>query len=231
MSISERMAMQARAAAASHVKPITAPKKVNTVSAVNRAAKQASVAKSDSNRGGNGAPPEAKKPVAAMSAAQRIARQGTVARQNSAASANVPPPPASNPAPTMSAAERIQNQALVASAQKRGTTKAEVTEKVLAEIKAKYKVFLANIDKELAKLGPMYFVPTAKPAAAPAAAQAAKVEAVADKVNGISTAEGEMVVEAQPSEPVPGMPFQATPVITPAPKRKSRRKKADTETA
>lgn len=231
MSISERMAMQARAAAASHVKPITAPKKVNTVSAVNRAAKQASVAKSDSNRGGNGAPPEAKKPVAAMSAAQRIARQGTVARQNSAASANVPPPPASNPAPTMSAAERIQNQALVASAQKRGTTKAEVTEKVLAEIKAKYKVFLANIDKELAKLGPMYFVPTAKPAAAPAVAQAAKVEAVADKVNGISTAEGEMVVEAQPSEPVPGMPFQATPVITPAPKRKSRRKKADTETA
>lgn len=231
MSISERMAMQARAAAASHVKPITAPKKVNTVSAVNRAAKQASVAKSDSNRGGNGAPPEAKKPVAAMSAAQRIARQGTVARQNSAASANVPPPPASNPAPTMSAAERIQNQALVASAQKRGTTKAEVTEKVLAEIKAKYKVFLANIDKELAKLGPMYFVPTAKPAAAPAAAQAAKVEAVADKVNGISTAEGEMVVEAQPSEPVPGMPFQATPVITPAPKRKARRKKADTETA
>jgi hypothetical protein len=231
MSISERMAMQARAAAASHVKPITAPKKVNTVSAVNRAAKQASVAKSDSNRGGNGAPPEAKKPVAAMSAAQRIARQGTVARQNSAASANVPPPPASNPAPTMSAAERIQNQALVASAPKRGTTKAEVTEKVLAEIKAKYKVFLANIDKELAKLGPMCFVPTAKPAAAPAAAQAAKVEAVSDKVNGISTAEGEMVVEAQPSEPVPGMPFQATPVITPAPKRKSRRKKADTETA
>ena len=231
MSISERMAMQARAAAASHVKPITAPKKVNTVSAVNRAAKQASVAKSDSNRGGNGAPPEAKKPVAAMSAAQRIARQGTVARQNSAASANVPPPPASNPAPTMSAAERIQNQALVASAQKRGTTKAEVTEKVLAEIKAKYKVFLANIDKELAKLGPMYFVPTAKPAAAPAAAQAAKVEEVADKVNGISTAEGEMVVEAQPSEPVPGMPFQATPVITPAPKRKVRRKKADKETA
>ena len=231
MSISERMAMQARAAAASHVKPITSPKKANTVSAVNRAAKQASVAKSDSNRGGNGAPPEAKKPVAAMSAAQRIARQGTVARQNSAASANVPPPPASNPAPTMSAAERIQNQALVASAQKRGTTKAEVTEKVLAEIKAKYKVFLANIDKELAKLGPMYFVPTAKPAAAPAAAQAAKVESVSDKVNGISTAEGEMVVEAQPSEPVPGMPFQATPVITPAPKRKSRRKKADTETA
>ena len=231
MSISERMAMQARAAAASHVKPITAPKKVNTVSAVNRAAMQASVAKADSNRGGNAAPPEAKKPVAAMSAAQRIARQGTVARQNSAASANVPPPPASNPAPTMSAAERIQNQALVASAQKRGATKAEVTEKVLADIKAKYKVFLANIDKELAKLGPMYFVPTAKPAAAPAAAQAAKVEAVADKVNGISTAEGEMVVEAQPSEPVPGMPFQATPVITPAPKRKARRKKADTETA
>lgn len=231
MSISERMAMQARAAAASHVKPITAAKTATTVSAVNRAAKQASVAKSDSNRGGNGAPPEAKKPVAAMSAAQRIARQGTVARQNSAASANVPPPPASNPAPTMSAAERIQNQALVASAQKRGTTKAEVTEKVLAEIKAKYKVFLANIDKELAKLGPMYFVPTAKPAVAPAAAQAAKVEAVADKVNGISTAEGEMVVEAQPSEPVPGMPFQATPVITPAPKRKARRKKADTETA
>lgn len=75
MSISERMAMQARAAAASHVKPITAPKKVNTVSAVNRAAKQASAAKSDSNRGGNDAPPEAKKPVAAMSAAQRIARR------------------------------------------------------------------------------------------------------------------------------------------------------------
>jgi hypothetical protein len=235
MSISERMAMQARAAAASHVKPITAPKKVNTVSAVNRAAKQANVAKADSNRGGNAAPPEAKKPVAVMSAAQRIARQGTVARQNSAASANVPPPPASNPAPTMSAAERIQNQALVASAQKRGTTKAEVTEKVLADIKAKYKVFLANIDKEIAKLGPMYFVPTAKPAAATAAAPAVvaveKSEEVADKVNGISTAEGEMVIEAQPSEPVPGMPFQATPVITTVPKRRARRKKKDTETA
>jgi len=235
MSISERMAMQARAAAASHVKPITVAKTVTTVSAASRAAKQANVAKADGNRSTKGTPPEAKNPAATMSAAQRIARQGTVAKQNSAALANVPPPPETKAAPTMSANDRIQKQAIVAAAQKHGSVKADVNEQVLAQIRAKYKVFLANLEKELAKMGPMFFTPTDKPAAAPAAAPAVaaveKSEEVADKVNGIATAEGEMVIEAQPSEPVPGMPFQATPVITTVPKHRARRKKTDTETA
>lgn len=231
MSISERMAMQARAAAASHVKPITAAKTATTVSAVSRAAKQANVAKADGNRSTKGTPPEAKNPAATMSAAQRIARQGTVARQNSAARANVPPPPETKSAPTMSANDCIQKQALAAAAQKCGSVKAEANEQVLAQIRAKYNVFMANLEKELAKMGPMFFTPTAKPAAAPAVAAVEKSEEVADKVNGVATAEGEMVIEAQPSEPVPGMPFQATPVITTVPKRRTRRKKPDTETA
>ena len=224
MSISERMAMQARAAAASHVKSITAAKTATTVSAVSRAARQANVATADSNRSTKGTPPEAAKPAATMSAAQRIARQGTVAKQNSAALANVPPPPETKAAPTMSVAERIRNQALVAAAQKCGTTKATVDGQVLAQIRAKYTVFLTNIETEISNMEPMFFTPTASPAAE-------KSEEVADKVNGIATAEGEMVIEAQPSEPVPGMSFQATPVITTAPKRRARRKKTDTETA
>lgn len=231
MSISERMAMQARAAAASHVTPIAAAKTVTTVSAASRAAKQANVATADSNRSTKGNPLEAKKPAATMSASQRIARQGTVAKQNSAALANVPPPPETKAAPTMSVAERIRNQALVAAAQKCGTTNATVDGQVLAQIRAKYKVFLTNIETEISNMGPMFFTPTANPADAPAAVAAEKSEEVADKVNGIATAEGEMVIEAQPSEPVPGMPFQATPVITTAPKRRARRKKTDTETA
>lgn len=217
MSISERMAMQARAAAASHVKPVTAVKKATTVSVTNRAAKQANIAKADSNRAGHGAPPEARKPVSSMSAAQRIARQGTVAKQGSVAAAKVPPPPDTKPVATMSAADRIQKQAIVASAQKRGDVKAEVNKDFLAKLKLEYAEFVKKLMAEMEKEGPLYFAGQTAPAN--------KAEPVADKVNGISTAEGEMVVEAAPSEPVPGMPFQATPVITTPSKRKSRKKK------
>lgn len=224
MSISERMAMQARAAAASHVKPITAAKTATTVSAVSRAAKQANVATADGNRSTKGTPPEAKKPAATMSAAQRIARQGSVAKQTSAALANVPPSPETKAAPTMNASGRIQKQAIIAAAQKRGNIKTEVTSALLEQIRGEYKVYAKNLLAELAKEGPLFFVP--------GTVQAKEAEDAINKVNGISTAEGEMVVEAKPSEPISGMPFQATPVITNVAKKKSRRKKEkSTETA
>lgn len=223
MSISERMAMQARAAAASHVKPIAPAKQAATVSVASRAAKQANVAKADSNHAGNGAPPEARKPVATMSAAQRIARQGTVARQNSDTASRVPPPAEAKPTASMSAAERIQKQAITASAQKRGNIKTEVTQELLDKIRAEYKVFAKGLLEELEKEGPLFFV---------AGNVGAKPKpAVAEAANGVSTAEGEMVIEAKPSEPVPGMPFQATPVITPAPKRRGRKTKREAASA
>ena len=222
MSIRERMALQARAAAASHVKPVTTATTVATVSAASRVAKQASVVQATASSPAVGAPPEATATSSSMGAAQRIARQGNVAKQNSAAAARMAPPPEPAATVTMSAAERIRKQAIVAVAQKAGTNRAEVNEQVLADIRAKYAVFLAEIEKEMSTMGPMYFVPNQ--------ATEAKAEEVADKVNGISTAEGEMVVEAQPSEPVPNMPYQATPVIET--RRKPRRKKAsETETA
>ena len=221
MTISERMAMQARAAAASHVNPIISAKTTATVSAAARAAKQASVVQSTRGPSGAGAPPDAKTTGNSMGAMERIARQGSVARQNSAAAAHIAPPPAEKTAATLSASERIHKQALTAAAQARGSTKADVNEQVLADIRARYAVYLANIDKEIAASGPLYFVP-GQP-------QGDTVETVADNANGISTAEGTMVMEAEPSEPVPNMPYQATPVIIPEqPKRKPRRKKADT---
>lgn len=113
------------------------------------------------------------------------------------------PPPAATPAPSMSAAERIQKQAIAAIAQKNGDTKVEVNKDIIEKLKAQYKVFLKKLEAELAKEGPMYFVQkTESPEATP--------------VNGVSTAEGEMVIEAKASEPVTGMPYQATPVISTA---------------
>ena len=219
MSISERMAMQARAAAASHVRPAPAPRPAATVSEASRLARQASVASADSAR--SGVQQSQGDRVAVMSAAERIARQGAVAQQNRIDAARMPLPPEPKAAATMSAEERIRKQAIVAAAQKNIDGKASVTDRVLADIRARYQVFLANLDKELSTMDPLFFMPNPAPEE--------KVEEVADKVNGISTAEGEMVVEAEPSEPVPGMPFQATPVITTGPKRKPRRKKAADE--
>lgn len=192
MSIAERMAMQARAAAASHQAPVKSVTKAASVSAAQRMAKQATVTKA--------APPAPKAAPAAVSAAQRIARQASIAKQDNAATAAVPPPPATTPSPTMSAAERIQKQAITATVQKNGETKAEVNKDIIEKLRAEYKVFLKKLEAELAKEGPMYFIPkTDAPKATP--------------VNGVSTAEGEMVIEAKASEPVPGMPYQATPVI------------------
>ena len=195
MTIAERMAMQARAAVASHQAPMKSVTKSATVSAAQRMAKQATVTKA--------APPAPKATPASGSAAQRIARQASIARQDSVSTAAVPPPPAATPAPSMSAAERIQKQAIAAIAQKNGDTKVEVNKDIIEKLKAQYKVFLKKLEAELAKEGPMYFVQkTESPEATP--------------VNGVSTAEGEMVIEAKASEPVTGMPYQVTPVISTA---------------
>lgn len=196
MSIAERMAMQARAAVASHQAPMKSVTKSATVSAAQRMAKQATVTKA--------APPAPKAAPASVSAAQRIARQASIARQESVSTAAVPPPPpAAAPAPSMSAAERIQKQAIAAVAQKNGDTKVEVNKDIIEKLKAQYKVFLKKLEAELAKEGPMYFVPKAE-------------STEVTPVNGVSTAEGEMVIEAKASEPVTGMPYQATPVISTA---------------
>lgn len=206
MSIAERMAMQARAAAASHQAPVKSVTKSATVSAAQRMARQATVTKT--------APPAPKAAPASVSAAQRIARQASIARQESVSTAAVPPPPAAAPAPSMSAAERIQKQAIAGVAQKNGDTKVEVNQDIIEKLKAQYKVFLKKLEAELAKEGPMYFVPKAE-------------STEATPVNGVSTAEGEMVIEAKASEPVTGMPYQATPVIStveakPEPKKAPR---------
>ena len=213
------MAMQARKAAASHQPPIKSAPAPKSTSATSRVAKQSSVAASTAAHAKM--PDPVKKPEG-VSMSQRIARQGTVCRQDSARVSKIAPPPAEQVKPSMSAADRIQKQAVVASAQKHGNTKVEVNDDFLKKLRAEYAVYVKNLMAELEKSGPLYFVPENK--------EPEKVEpAVVDNVNGVSTAEGEMVMVAEPSEPVPGMPFQATPVITtPEAKRSARksRKKA-----
>lgn len=205
MSINERIAMQARAAAATHVNPGDAPKTVSSVSAATRAMRQAAVASQSAN-----VQPAEPATGAGMSAAQRVARQGTVARQSSARAATAVE---QKDAPATTVAERIQRQAAAVSVER--SSRPESPEALLAECRKKYEIFLANADKMIAEHGPMVFV----------AGEARLSEAV--PVSGISTAEGEIVIEAKASEPVPGMPFQATPVITevPFPLRTPRRAK------
>ena len=92
-----------------------------------------------------------------------------------------------------------------------------------AQLYREFKSFFPEnrVMAELSGSGPMFFVPKEPPL---------KSEpAVETKVNGISTAEGEMVVEAQPSAQVGSMPYQATPVITetPKPARRTRKKKVE----
>lgn len=185
MSIAERMARQARAAAATHVNQVAAPRAASTVSA-----------------------------------AQRIARQGAVVKETAVSLSGLQPPPDRGAAPSMSAAERISKQAIVAAAQRSGGGNTNINERVIADLRKKYEAFLAKLDAEMESAGPLFFVPGNTTEEKPAE--------VTDQVNGISTAEGEMVVEAQPSEPVPNMPFQANPLISGGTK-KSRRKKASTE--
>lgn len=223
MSIAERMAMQARIAAASHRAPIKSAPAKPAVSGASRIAKQSNVARATSN-GGKGAPPEPKKAPASMTAAQRMARQGSVSRQDSAKASNIAPPPPAPKTATMSAADRIQKQAIVASAQKHGEKKVEVNKDFLNKLKAEYAEYVKKLMAELDKEGPMFFTPKAEPPKAE--------PAVEEKVNGISTAEGEMVIEAEPSAQVPGMPFQATPVITaPEVKRAARKSRKKAESA
>lgn len=198
MSIAERMAMQAKAAVASHQAPLKSSTKSVSVSAAQRAAMQANAAKSSAMA--KGTPPAPTATPAAVSAAQRMARQANISKQATAATAASATPPESKPTATMSAAERIRKQAIVATVQKRGETKAEVNKDVIDKLRSEYKVFLKKLEAELAKEGPMFFK--------------AKDELPEElPVNGVSTAEGEMVMEAKASEPVGGMPYQATPVI------------------
>ena len=87
----------------------------------------------------------------------------------------------------------------------------------LDRLKAEYADFVKNLMAEMDGMGPMFFVPGGSPE---------KPEA-AGKVNGVSTAEGEMVMDAQPSAQVGTMPYQATPTVSKPSRR--RRSKATAE--
>ena len=167
-------------------------------------------------------------PQASLSAAQRIAKQSAVTKGDAAAVRSIAPPPSRPAQPTMSVADRIARQSQVAKEQAMANGRSPgntLDNTALQQLKAEYEAWLKENASMFEGLDPMYFVPKDVP-------EETK-EAVADKVNGVSTTEGEMVITAEPSEQVGGMPYQATPVITPTPRtrrRRSTQKAESTET-
>ena len=215
ISIQQRMALQARKSAASRkVKPQPVTKPSETISVAQRMAQQASVAKP-------AAPAPQASNAVSMSAAERMAKQAGVAKSDSERVKHTAPPPSAPATTTISAAERIARQVATVSQQSAAVKASAGNQAVVNMYRKQYEEFMKNLDKIVAENGPMFFT-------APASAPEAEA-----KVNGVSTAEGEMVIPAAPAEPVGNLPYQATPVITPAPAKRPprapRRKKAVTE--
>ena len=215
ISIQQRMALQARKSAASRkVNPQPVVKSPVAIGVAQRMAQQASIAKP-------AAPAPQASNAASMSATERIAKQAGVAKADSERAKHTAPPPSAPSTTTISAAERIARQVATASRQSAAVKASAGNQEVVNMYRKQYEQFLKNLDKMLAENGPMFFT-------APASAPEAEA-----KVNGVSTAEGEMVIPAAPAEPVGNLPYQATPVITPAPAKRPprapRRKKAGTE--
>lgn len=164
----------------------------------------------------NSTPPAApapKRSVADIMAAQQ-------AKQAARPVSKYTPPP--DPAPVKKSVAEIMADQQTKMEAKVGAKPASPSAGIdLNKLKSEYAIYVKNLMAELNSSGPMFFVPKDEPL---------KSEpAVETKVNGISTAEGEMVVEAQPSVQVGSMPYQATPVITETqkPARRTRKKKAD----
>lgn len=131
----------------------------------------------------------------AMSIAERMALQ---ARKMQAANKIKPasrPAPANGPKPAMSIQDRIARSVAAKSREGGISTKGisgASNEAIIAKYREEYNKFLAQL--ETMDFGAMMFNP-----AAPAEKKEVPAE-VAENANGISTAEGEVVVEAVPAE-------------------------------
>jgi len=169
-------------------------------------------------------PPAATAASASLSTAQRIARQGATARNDSATLVGLPPEPVA--VHGLSAAERIAKQAMVAKEDSmrvgHGAGNA-LSDVQMRQLRSEYEAWLAQNMPELEGMEPMFFKPVDK--------ESDEKTSLAHDVNGVSTAEGEMVMPAGESVPVGGLPYQATPVVTTPRVRSRRRTKAGKEDA
>lgn len=143
----------------------------------------------------NPAPKPAGSTGAAMSTAERIRRQVAAKTAVPSPRSPAPAPGASAPRPTLTVEQRIARSVAAKTAQASavaGGLYGASNQEVIAKYKAEYEKFLAKLENM--DFGSMFFNP-----AAPAETQAAPAE-VAENANGISTAEGEVVVEAVQAE-------------------------------
>lgn len=156
-----------------------------------------------------------------MSIQERIAFQLAMAKQ----SHKVTPPASAartsgNPK-TVSVAERIAMQmAIVKDDRARAGNRGGNTldSGMMDKLKAEYQEWLKNAELDMGET--MFFVPKDRPAE--------ETTDVAAQVNGVSTAEGEMIMAAEESQPVASMPYQATPTVTVPRQSRSRRRKSST---
>lgn len=212
LSISEILARQAKkSGAANRVAP-----RHDTPKGGHKSAAQI-MAEQKAKRAGQPAPKMSvppSPPAPKSSVADIMARQQ--AKQAARPVSHSAPPP--DPAPVKkSVAEIMADQQAKMNARVPARNAAPSAGIDLNKLKADYAVFMKNLLAELDANGPMFFTPNEQPL---------KSEPeVETKVNGISTAAGEMVVEAQPSVQVGTMPYQATPVITEKPRAARRRRK------
>ena len=172
------------------------------------------------------APKPAPKTGAAMSAADRMRKQLAVKTSVPSPRAGQQPPSASAPKASLTIAQRIAKSVSAKTQQANAATggvHGASNQAVIAKYKTEYEKFLAKL--ETMDFGAMFFNP-----AAPAEKTEVPAE-VAANVNGISTAEGEIVVEAVQAEPdgrVNEVPV-TVPEEKPARPKRTRKAKAKQE--
>ena len=176
------------------------------------------------------APPPAPSPSAA-SASDRI-RQQLETVQASKSQAPAIPPADTNGKPAVSAAERIARQVEITEAQKKEQARSATNDAILAELMENYGKWQADMLEKIKSSDPEFYEKLMARKDINALMSKTTDSPPIHPVNGISTAEGEMLITAPPSQPIPGLPYQATPVIptNPSPgtggRRRTRSRKA-----
>ena len=170
------------------------------------------------------APKPAPKTGAAMSAADRMRKQLALKTSVPSPRAVQQPPSAAAPSPSLSVAQRIAKSVAAKTQQATavaGGIHGASNQEIIARYRAEYEKFLATL--ETMDFGAMFFNP-----AAPAETKEAPEEVVSN-ANGISTAEGEVMVEAVQAEPAGRL--NEVPVTVPeeTPARPKRTRKAKAE--
>lgn len=156
-----------------------------------------------------------------MSIQERIAFQLAMAKQSHKVTPTASAVASGNPQ-TVSVAERIAMQmAIVKDDRARAGNRGGNTldSGMLEKLKSEYQEWLKNAELDMGEN--MFFVPKDRPAE--------ETPDVADQVNGVSTAEGEMIMAAEESQPVASMPYQATPTVMAPRQSRSRRRKSSAD--